>query len=138
MAEIAIAHLGKVKRVADLFSGIGTFALRIARKSSVHAVESDDKAVKALDQAARNTQGLKPVTVERRDLFRRPMTPQELKVYDAVVFDPPRAGAEAQCRELALSSVKEGRGGQLQSADAGARSLDPDQGRLQGGFGHAH
>ncbi|WP_165214984.1 class I SAM-dependent RNA methyltransferase [Affinirhizobium pseudoryzae] len=106
MAAMAIAHLGKAKRVADLFSGIGTFALRIARKSGVHAVESDEKAVKALDQAARTTQGLKPVTVERRDLFRRPMTPQDLKVYDAVVFDPPRAGAEAQCRELALSPVR--------------------------------
>lgn len=106
MAALAIEHIGKSKRVADLFSGIGTFALRIARKSAVHAVESEERAVKALDQAARMTQGLKPVTVERRDLFRRPMIPQELKVYDAAIFDPPRAGAEAQCAELARSQVK--------------------------------
>lgn len=106
MAKLAIEHIGKAKRVADLFAGIGTFALRIARKSSVHAVESEDRAVKAMDQAARMTQGLKPLTVERRDLFRRPMTTAELKVYDAVVFDPPRAGAEAQCEELARSQVK--------------------------------
>jgi len=106
MAGLVLAALGKAKRVADLFAGSGTFALRIARKAKVHAVEGEEKAVKALDHAARNTQGLKPVTVERRDLFRRPLMASELKVYDAVVFDPPRAGAEDQCRELARSGVK--------------------------------
>ncbi|GMB81313.1 class I SAM-dependent RNA methyltransferase [Shinella zoogloeoides] len=106
MAELVLDALGKAKRVADLFAGSGTFALRIARKAKVHAVEGDEKAIKALDHAARNTQGLKPVTVERRDLFRRPLMASELKVYDAVVFDPPRAGAEDQCKELARSGVK--------------------------------
>ena len=106
MAEIVLAALGKARRVADLFAGSGTFSLRIARKARVHAVEGDEKALKALDFAARNTQGLKPVTVEKRDLFRRPLMASELKVYDAVVFDPPRAGAEDQCRELARSGVK--------------------------------
>lgn len=106
MAEIVIGHVGKAKRVADLFAGSGTFALRMAQKARVHAVEGDDKALKALDIGARNTQGLKPVTVEKRDLFRRPLTASELKVYDAVVFDPPRAGAEAQVKELARSGVK--------------------------------
>lgn len=106
MAKLVLGHIGKAKRVADLFAGIGTFALRIARTARVHAVEGEDKALKGLDFAARNTQGLKPVTVEKRDLFRRPMMTQELKVFDAVVFDPPRAGAEAQCNELARSGVK--------------------------------
>ena len=106
MAELVLAAIGKAKRVADLFAGSGTFALRIARKAKVHAVEGEEKAVKALDHAARNTQGLKPVTVERRDLFRRPLMASELKAYDAVVFDPPRAGAEDQCKELARSGVK--------------------------------
>lgn len=106
MADLVLAALGKAKRVADLFSGSGTFALRIARKAKVHAVEGEEKALKALDHAARNTQGLKPVTVERRDLFRRPLMASELKVYDAVVFDPPRAGAEDQCKEIARSGVK--------------------------------
>lgn len=106
MAGLVLAALGKAKRVADLFAGSGTFALRIARKAKVHAVEGEEKAVKALDHAARNTQGLKPVTVERRDLFRRPLMASELKAYDAVVFDPPRAGAEDQCKELARSGVK--------------------------------
>ena len=106
MADLVLAALGKTKRVADLFAGSGTFALRIARRARVHAVEGDEKSLKALDHAARNTQGLKPVSVERRDLFRRPLMASELKVFDAVVFDPPRAGAEDQCRELARSGVR--------------------------------
>lgn len=105
MAELVLAHLAKAKRVADLFAGAGTFALRLARKAKVHAVEGEEKALKALDQAARNTQGLKPVTVERRDLFRRPLMTSELKAYDGLVFDPPRAGAEAQAKELARSGI---------------------------------
>lgn len=106
MAALVAGHLGKAKRVIDLFAGSGTFALRLARKARVHAVESDEKAIAALDHAARHAQGLKPVTVEKRDLFRRPMMPQELKVYDAVVFDPPRAGAEVQVKEMTRSGVK--------------------------------
>lgn len=106
MAAIVIGHLGKAKRVADLFAGSGTFALRIAAKARVHAVEGDEKAMAALDNAARHAQGLKPVTVERRDLYRRPLMAQELKVFDAVVFDPPRAGAEVQVKELVRSGVK--------------------------------
>nr|CAD6422822.1 class I SAM-dependent RNA methyltransferase [Rhizobium sp. Q54] len=106
MAALVLAHTGKAKRVLDLFAGSGTFALRLARTARVHAVEGEEKSLKALDQAARNTQGLKPVSVEKRDLFRRPLTAQELKAFDAVVFDPPRAGAEAQVRELARSGVK--------------------------------
>lgn len=106
MAELVLAHVGKSKRIADLFAGTGTFSLRLARIGRVHAVESEDKPLAALDHAARNTQGIKPVSVERRDLFRRPLMTSELKVYDAVVFDPPRAGAEFQCQELARSTVK--------------------------------
>ncbi len=106
MAALVLGHLSRAKRVADLFSGSGTFALRIARNARVHAVEGDEKALRALDHAARHAQGLKPVTVEKRDLFRRPLMASELKVFDAVVFDPPRAGAEDQCRELARSGVK--------------------------------
>ncbi|MBB4064393.1 class I SAM-dependent RNA methyltransferase [Gellertiella hungarica] len=106
MAAIVLDAIGKAKRVADLFAGSGTFALRLARKARVHAVEGDAAAIAALDQAARTTQGLKPVTVERRDLFRRPLMASELKVFDAIVFDPPRAGAEAQVKEIPKSGVK--------------------------------
>ncbi|ARM87259.1 tRNA (uracil-5-)-methyltransferase protein [Rhizobium sp. CIAT894] len=106
MAELVLAHVGKAKRIADLFAGAGTFSLRLARIGRVHAVEAEAAALAALDQAARKTQGLKPVSVEKRDLFRRPLMTQEFKPYDAVVFDPPRAGAEFQCKELARSGVK--------------------------------
>lgn len=106
MAERVVAHVGKSKRIADLFCGTGTFTLRLARVGKVHGVEAEDKPLKSLDFAARNTPGLKPVTIERRDLFRHPLIAKELKLYDTVVFDPPRAGAEAQCKELARSTVK--------------------------------
>jgi len=105
MADLVTGHLAKSKRVADLFAGTGTFALRLARKSAVHAVEFDAPALAALDHAARNAQGLKPISIERRDLFRRPLLPLDLKYIDGVSFDPPRAGAEAQCHELARSKV---------------------------------
>jgi 23S rRNA (uracil1939-C5)-methyltransferase len=106
IASLVAGHIGKAKRVIDLFAGAGTFSLRLAKTAKVHAVEGDDKALKALDHAARNTQGLKPVTVEKRDLFRRPMIPMDLKNYDALVFDPPRAGAEVQVKEIARSGIK--------------------------------
>ncbi|MBB3745577.1 23S rRNA (uracil1939-C5)-methyltransferase [Rhizobium sp. BK591] len=106
MAQLVLAHVGKAKRIADLFAGAGTFSLQLARIGRVHAVEAEAKALAALDHAARNTQGLKPVSVEKRDLFRRALMTQEFKPFDAVVFDPPRAGAEFQCKELARSGVK--------------------------------
>jgi len=90
--------------VADLFSGVGTFALPLAKKAKVHAVEQDALALAALAQAAK-TPGLKPVTTERRDLFKLPLTFAELNGYDAVVLDPPRAGALAQAGQLAKSRV---------------------------------
>ena len=93
------------RRVADLFSGCGTFALPLAEQAEVHAVEGAAGLLEALGAGARRTPGLRPVTVERRDLFRRPLTAAELRRYDAVVIDPPRAGAEAQTAELARSGV---------------------------------
>jgi len=105
LAERVTHALRNSKKIADLFSGIGTFALRIAETASVHAVESNASAVAALQRAIRETQGLKPMSVEARDLFRRPLTGLELSAFDAVVLDPPRAGAEAQMRVLATSKV---------------------------------
>ena len=92
-------------RVADLFCGVGTFALRLAAGARVAAYESSAPAIEALANAVRNTPGLKPVTVEVRDLFRRPLLPLELKNVEAVVFDPPRQGAETQAAQLAASKV---------------------------------
>jgi 23S rRNA (uracil1939-C5)-methyltransferase len=106
LAELVIGGVGKAKAVADLFCGIGVFALRLAEQALVFAADSDRGAIAALEQAVRMTQGLKPVTAAARDLFRNALAPVELEPYDAVVFDPPRAGAEAQARELARSKVK--------------------------------
>lgn len=105
MADHAIGHLASCRKVADLFAGCGTFALRLAEMTAVHAVEGEAAPLAALEAGSRAVQGLKPVTVERRDLFRSPLMPHELKSYDGLVFDPPRAGAEAQSRELARSRV---------------------------------
>ncbi len=105
MADLVLAHLSRAKKVADLFSGCGAFALRIAQKSEVHAVEGDAAALAALDRGFRQGSGLKRVTTERRDLFRRPLTFKEFNAYDGVVFDPPRAGAEDQSKQLARSDV---------------------------------
>jgi 23S rRNA (uracil1939-C5)-methyltransferase len=96
--------VGRAKTVADLFAGCGTFALALARKAKVHAVEQDAPALAALAAAAK-APTLKPVTTESRDLFKLPLTPAELNAFDAVVLDPPRAGAEAQVRALAKSRV---------------------------------
>lgn len=106
LARLVSEHVGKAKRVADLFCGIGTFALRLAETARVTAADSEASAVKALQRAAQMTSGLKPIDAVARDLFRSPFMVSELKNFDAVVFDPPRQGAEAQARELAKSNVK--------------------------------
>ena len=92
-------------RLVDLFAGCGTFALPLAARADVHAVEGDAAMVKALDQGWRQSDSLKRVTTEARDLFRRPLLPDELKRFDAAVIDPPRAGAEAQVAELAKARI---------------------------------
>ncbi|MCA0908144.1 class I SAM-dependent RNA methyltransferase [Ruegeria marisrubri] len=89
------------KRIVDLFAGSGTFSLPLAESAEVHAVEGEAAMIEALDQGWRRAQGLKRVTTEARDLFRRPLMPDELKSFDAIVLDPPRAGAEAQVDEIA-------------------------------------
>jgi 23S rRNA (uracil1939-C5)-methyltransferase len=93
------------KTIADLFCGVGPFALRLAERARISAADSDPEAIAALAQAAATTQGLKPIETQTRDLFRRPFTAKELARFDAVVFDPPRQGAQAQARELAASKV---------------------------------
>ena len=95
--------VGGARRIADLFSGCGTFALPLAATEAVHAVEGDAALIAALEAGARAAQGLKPVTAEVRDLFRRPLIGAELKTFDAVVIDPPRAGAAAQSEALAAA-----------------------------------
>lgn len=107
MVELVSAHLKKCKKTADLFCGIGAFALPMAEHSTVFACENDQLALDALDEAWRGTGGrLKAVTTQKRDLFLRPMMVEELKKIQGVVFDPPRAGAQAQAKQLAGSKVR--------------------------------
>ncbi|HEY8162108.1 MAG TPA: TRAM domain-containing protein [Methylocystis sp.] len=94
------------KRVADLFCGVGAFALRLVQGARVSAYDSAVEAVEAMFAAARGAAGLKPLDGAARDLFERPLSAQELAPFDAVVFDPPRAGALAQAGEIARSQVK--------------------------------
>jgi 23S rRNA (uracil1939-C5)-methyltransferase len=105
LAHLVARHVGDAKSVADLFAGVGPFTLRLAERARVMAADSDEGAIAALRQAADTTSGLKPVQAEKRDLFRRPYLAQELTRIDAVIFDPPRQGAEAQARALAASKV---------------------------------
>lgn len=105
LARQVAAWSGSARHVADLFAGVGPFALALAERAEVHAVDVTAPTLAALDRAAREAPGLRRITTETRDLFRRPLLPTELDRFDAVVLDPPRAGAEAQVRQLALSAV---------------------------------
>ena len=105
LAALVAEHCKRAKHIADLFCGVGPFALRLAKKSRVSAFDSDAGAITALQKAATSTSGLKPIKAESRDLFRRPLVPQELRDYDTVVFDPPRQGAQAQAQQLAVSKI---------------------------------
>jgi 23S rRNA (uracil1939-C5)-methyltransferase len=105
LAALVSGHCARARHIADLFCGVGPFALRLAAKSRVSAFDSDAGAIGALQKAATSTPGLKPVKAEARDLFRRPLMLQELRDYDVVVFDPPRQGAQAQALQLAASKI---------------------------------
>ena len=97
--------VGDAARIVDLFAGGGTCALPLAEQADLRAYEGDAAMIAALDRGWRQAPGLHRLTAEARDLFRRPLEPDEFKGVDAVVIDPPRAGAEAQCATLARSQV---------------------------------
>jgi 23S rRNA (uracil1939-C5)-methyltransferase len=104
LRSVALA-VGSARKITDLFAGVGTFSLPLAERAEVHAVESLRAMLAALEKGARGAEGLRRVTTETRDLFRRPLEPDEFKGVEAVVIDPPRAGAEAQMRTLAKSDI---------------------------------
>lgn len=109
-AEIAIAEIladatTKARRIADLFCGLGTFTFGLARRARVLAVDGDKTAIAALSAAAKAAPGIKPLETKVRDLIREPLSRTELSGLDAVVFDPPRAGAQHQADALARSQV---------------------------------
>jgi 23S rRNA (uracil1939-C5)-methyltransferase len=105
LAALVREHCAEARIVADLFCGVGPFALRLAEHATVVAVDQDEPAISALRRAAAMTAGLKPLEAQTRDLFRRPLAGAELERLAAVVLDPPRQGAQAQARALATSSV---------------------------------
>jgi 23S rRNA (uracil1939-C5)-methyltransferase len=106
IVEVVTAAVGKAKHIADLFCGVGTLTFHLARQARVLAIDSDAPAIAALQAGSREATGFKPVTARRRDLFSDPLSPRELDAFDAVVFDPPRAGAAAQAAALARSKVR--------------------------------
>lgn len=105
MVRLVKDGIGDAKSVADLFCGAGTFTYPLAEQAVVYAADGSAPAVAALKAAIATAPGLKSITAEARDLFRRPLLAEEMKTIDAIVFDPPRAGAEAQSQEIALSRV---------------------------------
>ena len=105
LSRLVAEYSTGAKNIADLFAGVGPFALRLAAHARVFAVDDDEAAIAALKRAAATTPGLKPVAAERRDLFKNPLVAAELNRFDAVVFDPPRQGADAQSLELAANRV---------------------------------
>ena len=104
LRAVALA-IGSAKKITDLFAGSGTFSIPLAERAEVHAVEGEATMIAALEKGARNADGLKRLTTETRDLFRRPLEPDEFKGVEAVVIDPPRAGAEAQVATLAAAKI---------------------------------
>ncbi|MGE0627127.1 MAG: class I SAM-dependent RNA methyltransferase [Hyphomicrobiaceae bacterium] len=105
MTSLVMAAAGKAKRIADLFCGLGTFTFPLARRARVFAVDAGAEAIAALSAAAARTGGCKPIETRVRDLLREPLSRKELETFDAVVLDPPRAGAQAQSEALAKSAV---------------------------------
>ncbi len=105
MTSFVCETLAGASRIADLFSGCGTFAFPLAHTARVTAVDGDGALIAAARDAANHATGLKQIHFESRDLFRRPLAADELKSFDAVVFDPPRQGAKVQAEALAASRV---------------------------------
>jgi len=103
LVSAVLENISGAKHIVDLFSGCGTFSLPMAKQAEVHAVESDKDMLEALDQGWRLATGLKRISTETRDLFRRPLLPDELRRFDAVVIDPPRAGADQQFLQISLA-----------------------------------
>ncbi len=105
LVTASLETLDGCKRVIDLFSGSGTFSLPIAKHAEIHAVETLPEMLEALEDGWRKATDLKAITTEARDLFYRPLLLDELKKFDGVVIDPPRAGALEQTRILAQSNI---------------------------------
>jgi 23S rRNA (uracil1939-C5)-methyltransferase len=105
LARFAVDAAAGAQRIADLYCGVGAFTFPLAAIAPVIAADVSPGAVGALSSAAASAPGLKSIQARARDLDRRPLLAEELKRVDTVLFDPPRAGAAAQCGEIARSAV---------------------------------
>ena len=101
MVSRALAAVKGAKKIADLFCGAGTFTFPLATVAPVIAADASKPGIGALKIGVGSAKGMKAITAEARDLFRRPLTPFDLKGCDAIVFDPPRAGAIEQTAQIA-------------------------------------
>lgn len=101
MVERAVAAVKGAKRIADLFCGAGTFTFPLAEVAPVLAADSSAGSIAGLKAGAGTAQGLKGIDAQARDLFRRPLSPHDLKGIEAIVIDPPRAGALEQTQQFA-------------------------------------
>lgn len=109
MVEHVLSACEQAGRIADLFCGLGTFTFPLAQHHQVLAVEGAQEALRGLE-GGRNAapsmgKKLKQIVTKHRDLFRRPLSVKELSGFEAVVIDPPRAGAQMQMEQLAKSDV---------------------------------
>ena len=100
MVQRAVEAVRGAKKIADLFCGAGAFTFPLAAVAPVLAADASAAGIAALKAGMGSARGLKPITAEARDLFRRPLAPYDLRGCDAVVMDPPRAGAIEQTRQL--------------------------------------
>lgn len=98
--------LGDADKVVDIFAGCGTFTVALIATRAVHGVEGDQDMVDALKNSAHQMGTIRALTTEVRDLFLRPLLSHELNKFDAVVIDPPRAGARDQVAEIVKSDIK--------------------------------
>lgn len=102
LTQAVVEYVGKAKKVMDLFCGAGTFSLPLLQKKRIiYGADNAPLALNALREASADR-----IKTQERDLFKTPLYPDELDGFDCVIFDPPRAGAKAQCEQIAASSVK--------------------------------
>ena len=100
MVDRVVAAVKGAKKIADLFCGTGTFTFPLATVGAVLAADASAAGIAALKQGIGSAKGMKQITAEARDLFRRPLSPYDLKGVEAIVFDPPRAGAIDQTAQI--------------------------------------
>jgi 23S rRNA (uracil1939-C5)-methyltransferase len=105
MVTRAVAAVKGAKKIADLFCGAGTFTFPLATVAPVLAADASAAGIAALKAGVGTGPGMKPITAEARDLFRRPLAPYDLRGCDAVVLDPPRAGALEQTQQIAQTKA---------------------------------